>query len=755
MDKISRTRETIQSEIQEYIGFFPSFFEPALKTPDLLEYLWQQTLSCAIQSPLPELFREKLFARLSRYSVTPYSLIAHSCILHALGLKGNDVLNLLQKPSPQNEKDVEEDLQALAGAELNSVKEWPKLSPTFEERLLRCLEFIFFDAGRSGRCWTEVRRFLGPNNYAHLAIFLSYIRIFFSWTESHPDISYEADRGIRENMKVLLQEEPGLENLFKAEKIQSPVTKNEAAQETFTKELAEHKKSHEAFKAQLEEKAQELSKVSDSLQVEVSEKKRVEEELKKLQGTLGQRDSEQTLHLSKASEACESLRIQLEEKTKELVHANGSLQAETKKLTEFKKSCEALKAKLQEKIQESEKASESLRVESAKREKLSAELERALESSEAGAKEWKRLEKSYEAERQGTEEEIRRLRADLEHRVSERTLQLSRSHETFEKELSELRKIEKALQKMNEELRLQVQEKNRELAKIDGAFQTESSERKKLEKELKELQELIERTRAEELLFLKHEEAGLTEEQRKEFEQLKTELANTLNDELRTPLISSKEGLALVLDGSSGRVTPDQARFLQISKKNIDHLHHTINNLLGISKIETGPLELEEDRFELPTLLKEVVAAYSPEAQEKGIRLSFFPTPDKLSVEADYDWFLHVVTNLVDNAMKFTPSGGEIVVTAWRPDKDSIYVSVRDSGIGIKQEDQEKLFKKYQQIVGQDGRKPKGNGLGLAICKAIVEAQGGKIWVESEYEKGSRFFFTLPISQKEVAHVSS
>ncbi|MBI4436361.1 MAG: hypothetical protein HY590_02970 [Candidatus Omnitrophica bacterium] len=719
MEKTNRTTLEIQSEIQEHVGFLPSFFEPALKTPELLEHLWQQMLSSSLRSPIPELFREKLFVRLSRSCGNPYSLVSHSCALHALGQKGGDLLKLLQRPIPESEKDVEEDLRLLGGAELSSVKEWPELSPALEERLLRCLEFIFFNAGHSGRSWMEVRRFLGPKNYAHLAIFLSYIRTFFSWTESHLDIAYETDRLIRENMKVLLQEEPGLDNFFKGEKIPSPA----GAAKALTEEVSEYKKSqevlqksYEELKAQLQEKTKELSNASESLKAEVSEKKRLEEQMSE---TLQK-------EIAKAKESQERLGDERKRLEKELA--------------DQKKSCESLKLQLQEKIQEFDKVSESLRVESAKREKLEAELTKTNEMLQTESRERKRLETSHDAE----------LSKALE--LSQTG---SKEHKRLEKELSELRKTEKALQKMNEELRLQMQEKNRELAKVDGAFQTESTERKKLEKELKELQELIERTRAEELLFLKHEEAGLTEEQRKEFEQLKTELANTLNDELRTPLISSKEGLSLVLDGSSGRVTPDQARFLQISKKNIDHLHHTINNLLGISKIETAPLELERDRFELPTLLKEVVAAYSPEAQEKGIRLSFFPTPDKLSVEADYDWFLHVVTNLVDNALKFTPSGGEIVVTAWRPDKDSIYVSVRDSGIGIKQEDQEKLFKKYQQIVGQDGRKPKGNGLGLAICKAIVEAHGGKIWVESEYEKGSRFFFTLPIGQKEVAHVSS
>jgi len=241
----------------------------------------------------------------------------------------------------------------------------------------------------------------------------------------------------------------------------------------------------------------------------------------------------------------------------------------------------------------------------------------------------------------------------------------------------------------------------------------------------------------------------------KELDRLKTEFVNTVNHELRTPLTSIKEGINLVLDGSSGPVTSEQIRFLQIAKNNIDRLHRMINNLLDISKIEAGKMELHRNRFELPLLLEEAVATHRLEAKEKGVQLSFETVPDVLPVEVDHDRFLQVLGNLVNNAIKFTPQGGKIRVAAQAQDEHFVCIVVEDNGFGIKKEDQNKLFGKFQQIIDGNGRKTGGTGLGLAICKAIVEAHGGKIWVESEYGKGSRFYFTLPIYRKEASRVAA
>ncbi|MBI4436363.1 MAG: hypothetical protein HY590_02980 [Candidatus Omnitrophica bacterium] len=261
--------------------------------------------------------------------------------------------------------------------------------------------------------------------------------------------------------------------------------------------------------------------------------------------------------------------------------------------------------------------------------------------------------------------------------------------------------------------------------------------------------------REEEILLAKQKELEGANEKLRALDRLKTEFVNTVNHELRTPLTSIKEGIALVLDGSSGPLTPDQVRFLQVAKNNIDRLHRMISNLLDISKIEAGKMELHRNRFELALLLEEAVVTHRLEAKEKGIQLSFETVPDVLPVEVDRDLFLQVLSNLVNNAIKFTPQGGKIRVTARAQDEHFVCIVVEDNGPGMRREDQGKLFGKFQQIVDENGRKTGGTGLGLAICKAIVGAHGGKIWVESELGKGSRFYFTIPIYQKENIRVAA
>ena len=249
------------------------------------------------------------------------------------------------------------------------------------------------------------------------------------------------------------------------------------------------------------------------------------------------------------------------------------------------------------------------------------------------------------------------------------------------------------------------------------------------------------------------EELRQVNERLKELDKLKTEFVNTVNHELRTPLTSIKEGINLVLDGSAGPVTGDQATFLQIAKNNIDRLHRLINNLLDISKIEAGRMELHPTRFHLSLLVEEGISLHRLKAKEKGVHLSLSTIPDLLPVEVDRDRMLQVLSNLVNNAIKFTPNGGEVRLITRPWDGQFVCICVQDSGPGIRQEDQNKLFGKFQQIGDEKQRKTGGTGLGLAICKAIVEAHGGKIWIESEVGKGSRFYFTVPVYQKEMAGV--
>jgi PAS domain S-box-containing protein len=209
----TRTSEQIRAEIEKRFGFFPPFFAPALGTPDVLEHLWRQTLAAYVENPLPALFKEQLFARLSRYCAVPYCLICHSCFLRPLGMTAGEILALLEPPGVPAESGLAEEL-ALLQATTSPLTAWPEPHSTLEAALLRCAEYLFLDPSLSGRCLNGIRRLLSPGTYAHFTAFLGYVRMCFTWVEGHPEIAFEDDQRVREHLEPLLREVPQLGEFF-------------------------------------------------------------------------------------------------------------------------------------------------------------------------------------------------------------------------------------------------------------------------------------------------------------------------------------------------------------------------------------------------------------------------------------------------------------------------------------------------------------------------------------------------------------
>jgi PAS domain S-box-containing protein len=210
-----RTSQQIRAEIEERFGFFPPFFEPAVGTPDVLEHLWRQTLTAYVENPLPALFKEKLFARLSRYCAAPYCLICHSCFLRPLGMTAGEILTLIIRPGVPSESDMAEEL-ALLAAMPAPLTGWPEPHSMLEAALLRCAECVFLNPDSSGRCLDIIRRLLSPGAYAHFAAFLGYVRTCFSWVEAHPEIAPTDDQRTREHLAPLVREVPRLGEFFRS-----------------------------------------------------------------------------------------------------------------------------------------------------------------------------------------------------------------------------------------------------------------------------------------------------------------------------------------------------------------------------------------------------------------------------------------------------------------------------------------------------------------------------------------------------------
>jgi signal transduction histidine kinase len=231
----------------------------------------------------------------------------------------------------------------------------------------------------------------------------------------------------------------------------------------------------------------------------------------------------------------------------------------------------------------------------------------------------------------------------------------------------------------------------------------------------------------------------------REIEQMKSDFVSLVSHELRTPLVAIKGAADNLLDGLAGELNDIQKDCLVLSKRNIDRLNRLISDLLDISRIEAGKIQLNKQPADAASIVKDVLGLFQASAKEKNIALESLLPEELPLVTIDSDKINQVLTNLVGNALKFTPTQGKIMIKVFRAE-NFLRVEVRDTGVGIPKQDLEKVFDKFYQVDrNKSFTSVKGTGLGLPISKGIVERHGGKIWAESEAGEGSRFIFTLPV----------
>ncbi|AKB30370.1 Sensory transduction histidine kinase [Methanosarcina siciliae T4/M] len=226
----------------------------------------------------------------------------------------------------------------------------------------------------------------------------------------------------------------------------------------------------------------------------------------------------------------------------------------------------------------------------------------------------------------------------------------------------------------------------------------------------------------------------------------KSEFLANMSHELRTPLNSIIGFSDILIERVFGGLNGKQLKYVNNISVSGKHLLGLINDILDLSKVEAGKMELHYSEFTVDSVFEEVKATLSPLFQAKSLEINFVVGPDFGDIQADRSRIIQILYNLVSNAIKFTPEGGRVSVYCKKSGRRAIF-SVMDTGIGISSEDQKKLFQPFTQIDSSSAKQYCGTGLGLALVKKIVNLHQGDIWVESELEKGSTFMFTIPLTK--------
>ena len=238
------------------------------------------------------------------------------------------------------------------------------------------------------------------------------------------------------------------------------------------------------------------------------------------------------------------------------------------------------------------------------------------------------------------------------------------------------------------------------------------------------------------------------EEDRKAQLRFKDEFLSHVSHELRSPLTAIKQFTSILLGGMAGSLTQEQREYQQIVLKNVNQLQAMIDDLLEVTRLETGKLTIEPESLSVASAVTDIFSTLQGTALAKGVALSSDLPSDLPGAYADPTRVRQILIILLDNAIKFTPEGGSVAVHARREERDPrfLLVEVSDTGSGISPGMTDRIFERLYQLAERVQTSRKGLGLGLYICRELVTLQGGRIWATRRPEKGTTFSFTIPIA---------
>lgn len=235
-------------------------------------------------------------------------------------------------------------------------------------------------------------------------------------------------------------------------------------------------------------------------------------------------------------------------------------------------------------------------------------------------------------------------------------------------------------------------------------------------------------------------------EKLKRLDRIKNDFVETVTHELRTPMTPLRSSIEMFLDGTLGEITPRQREFLEMIARNVERLSRYATDMLSLSRLESGKHTLHPSHVTLLPIIRPVVELLRRNARKKNSSISL-NVNSEMTAFADPDAVSEVLTNLLNNALAHTPQGTRVIVSSKLPREHCVEISVADSGPGIPKHAISKVFDKFYQAGRDSGPGYKGTGVGLAVCKALVEAMGGQISVKSRPGKGAVFAFTLPTTR--------
>jgi len=235
----------------------------------------------------------------------------------------------------------------------------------------------------------------------------------------------------------------------------------------------------------------------------------------------------------------------------------------------------------------------------------------------------------------------------------------------------------------------------------------------------------------------------------KQLNRMKNDFVANVTHELRTPLITIDKSISLLRSQAAGPVSETQEQFLTIAERNIKRLGSLINDLLDLSKLEAGKMEMKFEKSSVDFVVSDVAQTFTAWAEAKSITIEKNIEDNIPEIDIDPNRIIQVITNLAGNALKFTPKEGKIIFGAkYLKDSREVVFSVADTGIGIPEDDISKIFDKFYQTGERAPTDISGTGLGLSICREMVDAHKGRIWAESKKGEGAKFLFALPQDNK-------